>query len=557
MIRTFQTNLVRNVSELSGKLWDFTPLDESGKTFPVPVPSSWETYPGYETYRGEGTYSLPFTAGGNIRLRFKGVSHTARISVDGREQGSHYNAYTPFEILLKDLLPGEHLLEVTADNRFSAESALHVPNDYMSYGGITRGVVLEQLSGAYIKWAHFTPVKMGNGWNVKAELCISNLSEEALCLNAVLTIDQTKLEFPEITIHANTEILIQGNTTVPGVSEWSMESPRLYPAQVTLFKKNLAIDDLIERIGFREVTVENGLLLLNGKAVKIKGIGRHEDHPAYGCALPFAQIAADLQTVKDLGANSLRCVHYPNDEIFLDLCDEMGILVWEENHARGLSEEQMRNPNFERQAETVIQEMITEHYNHPSIYIWGILNECASETAYGRECYQKQYELIKQLDPSRPRSSASCKFKEELCFDFPEVVSYNIYPKWYHDSPVKEYLEDLYQWVQTESPGKGKPFLITEVGAGAIYGYRHPSKAKWTEEYQAETLKEQLTAIFAHPGVQGLYIWQFCDVRVSGEWFSGRPRTMNNKGLVDEYRRRKLSYDTVKEIYRSYGNYME
>jgi len=217
----------------------------------------------------------------------------------------------------------------------------------------------------------------------------------------------------------------------------------------------------------------------------------------------------------------------------------------------------MRNPNFERQAEEVIREMIMYHYNHPSIYIWGILNECASETSYGRECYEKQYELIRQLDSSRPRSSASCKFKTDICLDFPEVVSYNIYPKWYHDTPVQEYLDDLYQWVQTEAPGKGKPFLITEVGAGAIYGYRTPTKVKWSEEYQADTLGEQLTAILEHPGASGLYIWQFCDVRVSEEWFHSRPRTMNNKGIVDEYRRRKLSYEIVKKIYTNYGNYKE
>lgn len=118
--------------------------------------------------------------------------------------------------------------------------------------------------------------------------------------------------------------------------------------------------------------------------------------------------------------------------------------------------------------------MITAHYNHPSIYIWGILNECASDTEYGRECYSEQYELIKSLDPYRPRSSASCRFKTDICLGYPEVVSYNIYPKWYHDVPVEDYLDELYQWIQNESEGTGKPFLITEIGAGAIYGYRTP-----------------------------------------------------------------------------------
>lgn len=555
MIRTFQTNAVRRTSELSGKLWDFTPLDGKNKTFPVPVPSAWETYPGYETYRGEGKYSTSFTAGGNVRLLLKGVSHTAKVFIDGALKGTHYNAYTPFEILLKGLPQGGHLLEVIADNRFSEDSALHIPNDYMSYGGITRGVVLEELPCAFIKWVHITPVKEENVWKAHLTLCISNISDEDVGLDARVRIHQTEIALPGIALKANEETLLQAEAAIPDAKEWTMESPGLYAVKTTLLKDGTAIDDLTERMGFREVKIENGSILLNGKTVLIKGVCRHEDYPAYGCALPFAQIAADLQIIKDLGANSVRCVHYPNDEIFLDLCDELGILVWEENHARGLTEEHMRNPNFERQAEEVIREMITTHYNHPSIYIWGILNECASETAYGRECYGKQYDLIRQLDSSRPRSSASCKFKTDICFDFPEVVSYNIYPKWYHDAPVREYLDDLYQWVQKETPGAGKPFLITEIGAGAIYGYRSPSKVKWTEEYQAETLKEQLTAVLEHPGASGLYIWQFCDVRISEEWFQNRPRTMNNKGVVDEYRRPKLSYQMVKEIYTGCGNY--
>ena len=79
-----------------------------------------------------------------------------------------------------------------------------------------------------------------------------------------------------------------------------------------------------------------------------------------------------------------------------------------------------------------------------------------------RECYKTQLELIKSLDVTRPRSFSSCRFKTDICFDLVDVVSYNIYPKWYHNTPVAMYLDDLYKWVQTTG-GAGKPFLITEV----------------------------------------------------------------------------------------------
>lgn len=335
-----------------------------------------------------------------------------------------------------------------------------------------------------------------------------------------------------------------------GVRAWSPAEPALYTADARLMKGEIAFDDLIDRFGFREVAVEGQKILLNGEPVRIRGVCRHEDHPQFGCALPFSAMAADLAIIRDLGANSVRTAHYPNDERFLDLCDEQGILVWEENHARGLSLEQMQNPNFERQAEQVTREMVEQHCNHPSVYIWGILNECASDSPFGKECYKKQFALIRSLDESRPRSFASCKFKTDICFGLPEVVSYNIYPQWYHETPAAEYLADLYGWVQTQTEGAGKPFMITEIGAGGIYGFRSAYGTKWSEENQAKTLREQLDAVLSFPDCVGVYIWQFCDIRVSEEWWGGRPRTMNNKGVTDEYRRPKLCYQAVKEIYK-------
>lgn len=209
----------------------------------------------------------------------------------------------------------------------------------------------------------------------------------------------------------------------------------------------------------------------------------------------------------------------------------------------------MQNSRFEAQAEQVIREMIAAHYNHPSVYIWGILNECASDSEYGKSCYEKQFSLIRALDRSRPCSFASCKFKTDLCFGLCDVVSYNIYPLWYHDTPPAEYLADLYDWVQT-TEGRGKPFLVTEIGAVGIYGFRSPYGAKWSEEYQAKALGAQLEAVLGAEDCAGVYLWQFCDIRVSDEWWGVRPRTMNNKGVFEEYRRLKLCAEVVKKIFR-------
>lgn len=567
MIRTFTTHRIRRQEELTGKLWLFSPLqgEHAGKQYQVATPSCWENYPDFGLYRGEGSYTTQFTGGGNLRIVCKGVSHTATVLLDSRCVAGHYNAYTAFCTVVPAVSAGVHTLEIIADNRFSEKSALHVPNDYMSYGGISRPVVLEQVADVYIEQVHVTPSFRDGNWHAQIEVTIHNLSEAQhpdssddsvadedstiyTTADILVTVAGETLALPARTFPAGRSIH-KGELSFADVTPWSCETPILYEVETVLQKDGHPFDDLIDRFGFREIRTEGKQILLNGKPLRIKGLCRHEDHPQFGCALPFAAMANDLALIRHLGANSVRTSHYPNDEIFLDLCDEQGILVWEENHARGLSLEQMQNPYFEPQAEQVIREMIGMHYNHPSIYIWGILNECASDSEYGRECYRQQFDLIRRMDSSRPCSFASCKFKCDISLGLPDVVSYNIYPLWYHDTPPAEYLDDMYQWIQNETEGRGKPFMITEIGAGGIYGHRSTYSTKWSEEYQAHALKEQIEAVLSYPDCVGIYIWQFCDIRISEEGWFGRPRTMNNKGIVDEYRRPKLCYEVVRELF--------
>lgn len=554
MIRTFATHKIRKSEELSQSLWDFATLPEKGESvcMKAAVPGCWETYPDTISYRGKACYEKRFFAEGNICLRFKGVSHTAEVYLDGKLIKRHYNAYTPFEALAQGLAAGEHQLRMVVDNSFGEESALHVPNDYQTYGGITRAVALERLADIYISKLHFTPVYGDGQWRGIVSLDLKNLGEADFRGTVEVFLGEKRILEKPVEISGDDEFsLVSEELSCGDAESWSPEHPTLYTLTAVLRDENgEPVDDLIDRVGFREVKVKGKDILLNGEKLRIKGFCRHEDHPQFGCSLPYSAMYQDLLLMKDMGANSVRTSHYPNDDIFLDLCDELGILVWEENHARGLSEQDMRNPNFERQCEDCIREMIAAHYNHPSIYIWGILNECASHTEYGRECYRKQFELIESLDRSRPHSFASCQFKKDISFGLPDVVSYNIYPQWYHDTPADEYLKDLYHWIQTDTEGAGKPFLITETGAGAIYGYRTPAKVKWSEEYQAEALEKQLTAVLGMEECSGVYIWQFCDCRVCDSWFHVRPRTMNNKGVVDEYRRPKLAYEVVKRIFR-------
>jgi len=259
----------------------------------------------------------------------------------------------------------------------------------------------------------------------------------------------------------------------------------------------------------------------------------------------------DLDLMIHTGANAVRTSHYPNDERFLDLCDEYGILVWEENHARGLSIENMRHPQFIEQCEQVNREMVYQHYNHPSIIIWAILNECASDLEEGRIHYQRQLEQIRNLDNSRPLSFASHHRENEICFDLADIVSFNLYPGWYGDEDPAE-LCDLARGWADQAGGKGKPMIMSEFGADGFYGYRSPTRVKGTEERQADIIESNLTAYTQREYISGMFIWQFCDCRVTEEgiWPMIRARTQNNKGIVDAYRRPKLAYEVVTRYFK-------
>lgn len=561
MIRTFDTHKIRKTEELSGKLWDFTLLsgEESGRCEKVFVPGCLETYPGLGNYRGWCSYETDFEAEGNIRLEFKGVSHFARVLVDEEEVASHYGSYTPFSVCLKGLKAGVHHLKVLVDNDFREEYSLDRPNDYMSYGGISRAVLLEKVPDCFLNYLHVTPVEEKDGaWLVNVEISCENLTDKEEHVSVRVNLAGTELPVQEKTLAPGENLWSISGISVEHVKKWMPEDPALYFVTGTLSKDGNVVDDLIDRVGFRKVTVQGKRICLNGKALRIKGFCRHEDHPQYGCALPAAAMVYDLQLVKDMGGNSVRTTHYPNDEIFLDLCDEMGILVWEENHARGIELEGMENPYFEQQCEETIREMIRTHYNHPSIYIWGILNECASESEHGRNCYSAQFDLIRKMDQSRPVSYASCKFNIDICQDLPDICSWNIYPYWYEEKSASQMIGEVRAYQEKIGEGTEKPFLVSEIGAGGIYGFRDESKDIWSEDLQAEILGKQIREVMSVEDCSGMYIWQFCDVRVSRIWWAiRRPKSRNNKGIVDDYRRPKMAYHVVKELYRQFSDYLD
>lgn len=550
MERMFQTHQIRRSRECM-PVWTLTAPDAGGLARPekVLVPGAWESHPALRNYRGRGIYEQRITCGGNVRIWLGGVSFQAAVYLDDALLAEHYGAYTGFEGLALDVPEGEHILRIEADNRFGPESALHIPNDYYSYGGISRPVVLEELGRAYITGMHIVPVRTEDGWTAETEIRVHNLTGETLRGSVLLRLAGREIP-AEAELPGNRTTAVKLTLACGAVNPWTPASPELYTAQAVLLLNGEPADDLIDRTGFREIRVRGKEILLNGEPLRLKGFNRHEEFGGFGLAVPPEAMLQDLQLMREMGANCVRTCHYPNDPRFLDLCDETGMLVWEESHARGIGEEGMRNPRFMPQLRQCTEEMVEQHFNHPGIFIWGCLNECADDTEYGAACYREILSLLRSLDGSRPVTAALLERPGGRVYGDMDAVSVNLYPQWYHDTDVRAALDKKLREIG-ENGGEGKPVIVSEIGAGAVYGYHDPlGEAKWSEERQCRILRDQIGGILSSPDVSGLFLWQFADVRVDESWFARRPKTVNNKGVVDEYRRPKLAFGTVRELFR-------
>jgi len=565
MIRKFKTHEIREVTCLDGQ-WEFRPETDGKVRWKLPrsysrtieVPSVWESLPDLRDFRGTAWYRKSFTTkkDQNLRLVFGGVSHTATVWLDGKEVGGHYDAFTPWEVVVPGVKAGEHQLVLEVDNRFGEQSALHIPNDYYSYGGITRSVELHQIPNQYIEQVFAVPSLSRGKWKLDVKVRVKNIGGESAfgTLKVHVAGETLLLTLPKMEPEEHGEI--SGTFRNVPVKSWSESQPQLYDLKVELWEESICCDDLIERIGFREVKVKGKRLLLNGEDVHLRGFNRHEDAPIYGCAIPPALMAHDLDLFHDLNCNFLRTSHYPNDHRLLDMCDERGIYVWEESHSR---QTPLDAPLFEEQISQNTKEMVENHYNHACILMWGSLNECETRTEAGAEVHQNVLKQLKELDDSRPTTYAGMWGKEDRCLGMADIVSLNLYTGWYGGGveEIRKVLEERLEWLDSGEShgGKGKPLLISEFGGGAIPGCRNLQADFWSEEYQAVLLKEALKVYLHHPRINGAAIWQFADCRVSKEFNNsaansyspmGRPRCMNNKGVVDEYRRPKLSYPVVK-----------
>jgi beta-glucuronidase len=561
-LRTFQQHIVRRTQVLDGQWTIVTDAQDEGRaqgwSLRLPegkrcyVPSCWNNEMGWYHYEGIVWYGTTFVLAkaGPVRLIFHGVMGEAEAYVDGEKQGEHYGGFTAFEIVLPRLATGSHTLVIRTDNTHTAETLPLERVDWFHYGGIIRSVELQQLPDVYI------------------ERCAIDYKLDVASLTAQVTVSGTLRSFSDQEEEAPLEVRlgerlaaaesvrVPAGAAIPWASTfqesavrlWNIEDSQLYTVCVTTQE-----DDWSDRIGFRNIEARDKKIWINGKPAYFQGVNRHEEHPEWGFAFPPKLMQKDLDIIKRMGCNSVRGSHYPQSPYWLDLLDEQGISFWSELPLWGYTAQDMENPFVRARSLKMLEEMIEQYRHHPSIVFWSVDNECATEKPEGVSFNRLLTSRVRELDNTRLVTFATHKPLIDLTLDLVDVIGVNKYFGWYGGKvdQFAEFMSRFHDYAQAQGVGD-KPVLMTEFGGAGIFGdVGWEEERMFSEDYQAAILQEALRIFRADPNISGTFVWQFADIRSDTPRFRDRARGFNNKGVVNEFRKPKLAYRVVKEVYES------
>ena len=497
-------------------------------------------YQGPGWYRTKIEVANPFTAGRTL-LHFEGAGQKTEVFVHTERVGSHVGGYDEFVVDITEqakkfpTVP----IAVMCDNSRDLEMIPSNLSDFNLYGGLYRYVTLRYVPAISLKRVHVENELLTDG---KARVSVRGRLYNPAQLKDELEIEVSVTDPNDRVIHSTTRKLSPWPDT-ENLSTFSIDRPALWsPSNSLLYRCTVTLKSVhgptrvIERFGVRSFEfVKGGPFKLNGERLLIRGTQRHEDHAGVAAAMTDDLMRKEMQLIKDLGANFIRLGHFQQSRTILDLCDELGLLVWEEiPWCRG----GLGGERYKEQARRMLRNMIDQHRNHPSIIIWGLGNE--NDWPGDFEEFDKDKirafmielnTLSHALDPSRKTAIRRCDF----CKDVVDVYSPSIWAGWYQ-GPYTTYKDRTLAEMK-----KVDHFLHMEWG-GDSHARRHSETEQvfarasndgdWSETYICNVfdwhLKEQETI----PDLAGTAQWIFKDFATTLRPGNPVPR-VNQKGLVE------------------------
>jgi beta-galactosidase len=349
--------------------------------------------------------------GQRLRLRFEGVMLAAEVWLNDELLGEHKGGFTPFEFDITDAVEdsGDNVLAVRVDSTERPDiPPFGARVDYLTFGGIYRDVTLRVLPPVHIRNVFTRPTLD----RLDATVAVANrggtLAETAVTLRLGNRSVQRPLRvLPGETAEVNLSL------EDLDVKPWSVDDPNLYTARIVLDED----DETTVRVGFREASfAQDGLFYLNGDPLSLRGLNRHQNFPYVGPAMPARLQRRDADILKnELGCNIVRTSHYPQSPHFLDRCDEIGLLVFEELPGWG----HIGDDEWKEVSKRELRDMILRDRNHPSIVLWGVrINESPDE----HDFYAQTNAIAHELDPTRQTGGVRNIRESELLED---VFTYN------------------------------------------------------------------------------------------------------------------------------------
>jgi beta-galactosidase len=538
-------------------------FDDSGAGWStVSVPHTYNALDGQDGggdyYRGPTWYRIHLPAfekesGRRYYLQFDGANSRANVYVNGLPAGGHNGGFAGFRVDATDALrPGDNVVAVRVDN--SADPTIPpLTADFTFFGGLYRDVHLLSVdelhlglqddgsSGVYLS----TRDVSASGAELSAHVVVTNQGVETtasvtVSLNDSSGVVAAQLEGGvQLRAGETQTIELTGRVTSPHL--WrGKQDPFLYRAAVALSSGGKRTDLVEQPFGIRSFSLDpNTGFSLNGQALDLHGVNRHQDRIDKGWAIGRAEHDEDMALILELGATAVRLAHYQQAPYFYDLCDKNGLIVWAEIP---LVDAVTDDPAFSANALGQMRELVHQNYNHPSIVFWGIGNEQRTDDAPTNALLSQLAAQVETDDPGRISSYAHCCGSATgNLVSHARTTGYNVYYGWYMG--ITSQFGAFADQVHALRPDV--PIAISEFGAGAALSQHQEPPLQplaagpfHPEEYQALLHEQTWPQMASRDYLWGKFIWNMFDFAIDSRNEGDTPGR-NDKGLVSYDRQTK------------------
>ncbi len=468
-------------------------------------------------------------------LEIRGANSSADVYLNGEKLAHHDGGYSTWRVDLTGKLADENELAVVVDNSAN-ETVYPQMADFTFYGGLYRDVNLIAVNRTHFDLDYYggnglkiTPAVDGKKATVEVEVFTTELGTGQTILYTIYDKEGNELQKKE---SSDKKVTFE----IDDVHLWhGRRDPYLYSCEAQIMCAGEVLDNVSSRFGCRtfKIDPENGFIL-NGEEYPLRGVSRHQDRLGIGNALLPEHHREDIDLIMEVGATTIRLAHYQHDQYFYDLCDEKGLVIWAE-----IPYISKHMPTGRENTISQMKELVTQNYNHASIFVWGLSNEISigGSDEDLLENHRILNDLVHEMDKTRLTTIAAvsmCKMDDPYLL-IPDVVSYNHYFGWYGgdtsmNGPWFDKFHEMHPTI---------PIGVSEYGCEALNWHTSdPKQGDYTEEYQAYYHEELIKQLFTRKYIWATHVCNMFDFGADAR-AEGGENGQNHKGLVTMDRKYK------------------